>query len=51
MGKRELIALLNRAAAAIETPRDLTLRERFEVAEDCVIAAKELERELEHAEI
>lgn len=40
---KELIALLRRAAAAIETPGDLTKEELEHVAEDLNIKATELE--------
>ena len=40
---RELINLLNRAAAAIETPDDLTKRDFSDLVEDLVITAAELE--------
>lgn len=45
MKKRDLVNLLNRAAAFIETPRDLSPIERDELAEDLTVAAKELEEE------
>lgn len=46
---KELIALLRRAAAAIETPGDLTKEELEHVAEDLNIKATELEDELDRA--
>ena len=42
MNKKDLIALLNRGAAAIETPNDLTPDERTEVAGDLANEALEL---------
>ena len=39
---RDLAALLNRAAAAIETPADLTDEERGHVVEDLTVTAREL---------
>jgi len=39
MKNQDLIALLNRAAAALETPSDLTPEEKQHVIEDLVIAA------------
>lgn len=41
MKPRDLARLLNRGAAAIETPDDLTEQELREVAEDLVLAAAE----------
>ena len=43
MKARDLANLLNRAAAAIETPGDLSDRERVDVVEDLTTAAKEIE--------
>lgn len=43
--KRDLINLLNRAAAALETPNDLTQEEKDFLVEDLVVAAKNLENE------
>lgn len=41
MKQRDLANLLNRAAAAIENPSDLSDRERVDVVEDLVEAAEE----------
>lgn len=42
MKTRDLLNLLNRAAAALETPKDLTPKERAELIEDLLHAAKSL---------
>jgi len=41
MKRRELVLLLNRAAAALETPNDLTEEEKAHVVEDLAVAAEE----------
>lgn len=45
MKTKDLVNLLNRAAACIETPGDLTSEEISQVAEDLVEAAKEIEHD------
>lgn len=42
MKERDLVNLLNRAAAAIETPNDLNDQERDELVEDLTVAANEM---------
>lgn len=42
MSKQDLIALLYRGSAAIETPDDLTRHEREHVAQDLAQAANDL---------
>lgn len=42
MKNRELVNLLNRTAAALENPRDLTLNEQDCLIEDLLAAAKEM---------
>lgn len=44
MSKKDLINLLNRAAAGFETPDDLTEEEKTHLVEDLVVAATMLER-------
>ena len=43
MKQRDLAELLNRAAAALETPDHLSDLERDDLVEDLVVAAKEME--------
>lgn len=43
MKPRELASLLRRAAAAIETPDDLSNEERMHVVEDLCVAADQTE--------
>jgi len=45
MKPRDLASLLRRAAAALETPKDLTSKEKDEVIEDLVEAADEIDPE------
>jgi hypothetical protein len=45
MKPRDLAALLRRAAAALETPEDLTSKEVDEVVEDLVEAAEGIDPE------
>jgi hypothetical protein len=42
---RDLANLLNRAAAALETPDDLTPQDKADLIEDLVVAAKEAANE------
>jgi len=42
MKNRELVNLLNRAAAALETPQDLTKEDMEQLIEDLIVAAKEI---------
>lgn len=44
MKTRDLINLLNRAAAAIETPNDLSEVETIELIEDLIVAAEAMEQ-------
>lgn len=45
MKKRDLVNLLNRAAAAIENPADLNHNEVQELLEDLLTAADELKKD------
>jgi len=47
MKQRDLANLLNRAAAALETPRDLSNLEQDDLVEELTVAAEEAEAETE----